>query len=346
MNRLILNTANKELTILLEKNGKLFCETLNSSAHHNETMLPAVDMLLKKNKLTINKINELGIVIGPGSFTGIRVGVATIKAFRDALKIKAKGINNLDLLFNLATSQNKGTEVVAIKGSADSYFVARKVFDKVYKYTRNLTLKELAMLTKKPIGVYENSGINNEFVVKFDADIMLNTFLNCTDESLMPVYYQLSQAEREKLNKGALKIAKASAKDVDAISLIETNSISVNTLTQQDLNSMQKDKNYKIYVAKFNDEIVGFIVLQLTDEVNIISIAVKSEFRNIGVGGKLIKKAESCAKLNKLSTLSLEVSKNNITAYLLYEKCGFKLRRTRKNYYADKSDCLEMSKSI
>ena len=49
MKRLILNTAESDLTILLENNNKLFFSVLNSAAHHNETMLPAIDELLKKH---------------------------------------------------------------------------------------------------------------------------------------------------------------------------------------------------------------------------------------------------------------------------------------------------------
>ncbi len=346
MNRLILNTANSDLTILLETNGKLFSYVLNSKSHHNETMLPAIDELLKKHKLEINKINEFGVVIGPGSFTGIRVGVATIKAFRDALNVKAKGINNLDLLFNLATSQNEKIDTVAIKGSEDSYFVAKKINDIVYKFERNLTKQELVNLTTNPIGMFENGGIENAYIVKFDEKILFETFLKSEDYSLIPVYYQLSQAEREKLKRGKIQIKKSVKADIDKIIEIEKQSIKVNTLSESEIKEISKNKNYQIFVCKFNDEVVGFVIAQITDEVNIVSIAVLKDFRNLGLGGGLIKKVEKFAKHSGIKTISLEVSKNNITAYLLYQKCGFTLRRVRKNYYADKSDCFEMIKTL
>ena len=61
---------------------------------------------------------------------------------------------------------------------------------------------------------------------------------------------------------------------------------------------------------------------------------------------RLIEKAEQLAKQNNIETLSLEVSYNNITAYLLYKKLGFIGRRTRKNYYSDGSDAIEMIKNF
>ena len=133
MNTLIINTANENLEIVLKKQDDIFCKILNSSSHHNETMLPAVDEILKQNNLNIKDVDKVGVVIGPGSFTGIRVGIATIKAFRDALNIEAKGINNLDYLFALASKQNKDCKTVAILGSKNSYFVATLVNGMVYK---------------------------------------------------------------------------------------------------------------------------------------------------------------------------------------------------------------------
>ncbi len=346
MNRLILNTSNSDLTILLDKNGKLFSCILNSKSHHNETMLTAIDELLKQHKLEISKIDEFGIVTGPGSFTGIRVGIATVKAFRDALNAKAKGINNLDLLFNLSVSQNKKIDTVAIKGSEDSYFTAKKINNVVYKFERNLTKSELINLTENPIGMYAEGGIENAFIVKYDAQIMLKTYIDSVDFTLTPVYYQLSQAEREKLKKGKIEIKNFVKADTEKVTEIEQNSIAVNTLSKDEILKIISDKNYKIFVCKFDNVVVGFVIVQITDEVNIVSIAVEKDFRNFGIGTRLIKEVENFTKRKKFSTISLEVSESNITAYLLYKKCGFVVRRTRKNYYADNSNCFEMIKNV
>ena len=347
MNKLILNTANEELTILLFKNNKLFFSAEKNRQHHNEIMLSKIDNILKKNQLDITDIDEFGVVIGPGSFTGIRVGVATILALRDALNKNAFGLNNLDLLFALATAQNKEIETVAIRGSNDSYFVAKLINGVVYKFEHNLSLDELKTVAEnKIIGVFEKDENLNCFVVKFDAKTFYNCFETCKQNSLIPVYYQLSQAEREKLKRGQLKIKSATKKDLNLISQIENSNILTNIISEQEIVEMHKNKSYKIFVAVFNDEIVGFVILQITDEINIVSIAVKKEYRNLGIGTKLIETAENFAKKNNIDTISLEVNEKNITAYLLYKKLGFKLRRKRKNYYADGATCFEMIKSI
>ena len=120
----------------------------------------------------------------------------------------------------------------------------------------------------------------------------------------------------------------------------------VNTLTFEDIKRAISDENYFIFKAVADDEIVGFVMLQKTDELNVESIAVKKEFRNLGLATKLIDLAEQTAKENQISTLSLEVSFKNINAFLLYEKLGFKERRIRKGYYSDGADCIEMTKNV
>ncbi len=347
MNKLILNTANEELTILLSKNNKLFFSSEKNRQHHNEIMLTKIDEMLKQNKLKVNEIDELGVIIGPGSFTGIRVGVATILALRDALNKPAFGLNNLDLLFALATAQNSKVETVAICGSYNSYFVAKLINGIVYKFERNLSLEELKILAEnKPIGMFERNENLNCFVVKLNAKTVCDCYEKNKQTSLTPVYYQLSQAEREKLKRGDLKIKASTKKDLACIAEIEKQNILTNVLSAQEIEDMHKNKLYKIFVAEFNAEIVGFVILQMTDEINIVSIAVKKEFRNLGIATKLIEKAINFAKKNKINTLSLEVNEKNITAYLLYKKLGFTLRRKRKNYYADGATCLEMVKRI
>lgn len=347
MNRLLINTANDELFIVLQKGNKLFSVSLNSKMHHNETMLPVIDELLNKHKININQIRDFGVVVGPGSFTGIRVGISTIKAFRDATQSKAKGINNLDYLFELSKSKNPEIETVAINGSRDSYFVAKLINDVVYKYERNLTLKELrAVAENKPVGMFSADENLNSFVVEQNAEVFVKCFENSLDENLIPVYYRLSQAENEKLKRAELKIRKVAKKDLEEISKLEKDNILVNTMSKEQIQSAFEDENYLILKAVVENEIVGFILVQKSDEYNIDSIVVKKEFRNLGIASKMIYKLEKEAKKNKISILSLEVGEKNIRAYLLYKKLGFIERRVRKSYYADGTNCIEMTKKI
>lgn len=105
--------------------------------------------------------------------------------------------------------------------------------------------------------------------------------------------------------------------------------------------------NSKYIIAKTNDnEIIGFAGIKvLVDNADIMNIVVKKSWRNQGVGSLLLNNLISFCKNLALSSLSLEVSKDNLPAIHLYEKLGFKQVGIRKNYYKN-SDGILMSYSL
>lgn len=59
--------------------------TLNIQTAHSEKILPTIERLLEDAELTLNDIDGLAVVVGPGSFTGLRIGLATITGFAYSL---------------------------------------------------------------------------------------------------------------------------------------------------------------------------------------------------------------------------------------------------------------------
>lgn len=344
MNRLIINTANENLHIVLTFGDKLFTRDLSSKVRHNEALIPCVEGLLTEAKIQLKDIERFGIIVGPGSFTGIRVGIATIKAFRDALNVPAVGINNLDLLFATAILEYEDTKVVAIKGSNDSYFVARLVNGIVYKYDHNLTRDELLNISKdSKVAMYTDDSEIQPNIVELNDNVLVDLCDKSTDTSLIPVYYQLSQAEREKQRAMSCDIVEYSPEYIDDITNLEAQSIEYNTLTKNQIEQMIDDGNHIALIAKCDNKPVAFVIGECSDEVSIVSLAVDKEYRNIGIATRLINSLIDYSKANGYHCISLEVKVDNIGAYLLYEKLGFTTRRIRPKYYEDGKDCLEMS---
>ena len=100
-----------------------------------------------------------------------------------------------------------------------------------------------------------------------------------------------------------------------------------------------KSPNSKYIIAKTNDgEIIGFAGIKvLVDTADIMNIVVKNSWRNQGIGNLLLNSIVSLCKDLALSSLSLEVNEDNLTAIHLYENFGFKQIGLRKNYYQDKN---------
>ena len=71
---------------------------LNNGLTHSESLMPLIKKVLDESNLSLKDIDLLVTDIGPGSFTGIRIGVSTVKAFSDSLNIPCIGISSLEIL--------------------------------------------------------------------------------------------------------------------------------------------------------------------------------------------------------------------------------------------------------
>ena len=86
---LIINTAPKDYfeIILAPKKTEYKSLIVRGSFNQAEKLLPAIDKLLKKQKIKKEQLRGIGIVVGPGGFTAIRIGVAVANVFGYALNL-------------------------------------------------------------------------------------------------------------------------------------------------------------------------------------------------------------------------------------------------------------------
>lgn len=83
---------------LLEKTKLLAEVNIDSSSTYSERLLPAVDFILQTNELKIQDMDGFAVAAGPGSFTGIRIGLSTVKSFSYASGKPAAAISALEAL--------------------------------------------------------------------------------------------------------------------------------------------------------------------------------------------------------------------------------------------------------
>lgn len=65
---------------------------------HAEVLAPAIEFACRQARVSLGEIGAVAVDIGPGLFTGLRVGVATAKAMAQALRVPMVGVSSLDLL--------------------------------------------------------------------------------------------------------------------------------------------------------------------------------------------------------------------------------------------------------
>lgn len=99
MKILSITTSSKICGVAILEDTTIIKEiNLNNGLTHSESLMPLIKQIFKETNLTLSDIDLLVSDIGPGSFTGIRIGTATIKAFADSLGKLSIGVSSLDSL--------------------------------------------------------------------------------------------------------------------------------------------------------------------------------------------------------------------------------------------------------
>lgn len=189
MKILAVDSTAENLVIAVFDGQKIFSKiSIEGAKKHNSLILPYIDATLSDANLTINDIDVFACVVGPGSFTGIRIGISTIKGFATALNKKAVAVNSLELLAYDVKSDEFYT---AIDCRHNAYFGGK--FKDNYLNNLEMTVYPAEFLTDKNVkyktSASEPSDLINIVIKKIDSN-------NYGD--LTPIYLRKSQAERER----------------------------------------------------------------------------------------------------------------------------------------------------
>lgn len=96
MNILALDTSNKALSVALLSGKELLAETrLNIKKNHSISLMPVVDFLMQQIGWVPADLDRIVVAQGPGSYTGLRVAVATAKTLAYTLGIDLVGVSSL-----------------------------------------------------------------------------------------------------------------------------------------------------------------------------------------------------------------------------------------------------------
>jgi len=113
MNLLAVDTAGKTAAVAVFRDGVPVCETLsNTGLTHSETLLPAIDAALRTAGLQVKDLALLGVTAGPGSFTGLRIGLSVVKGLAQPFGIPCAGVSTLEALAYGCTGS--GTVIAAL----------------------------------------------------------------------------------------------------------------------------------------------------------------------------------------------------------------------------------------
>lgn len=228
-----IDSSAKSASAAIVENGKVLSSFfINTGLTHSQTLMPMIDNVLKCADINLNAIDLIAVNKGPGSFTGIRIGVAAAKGLADTASIKCYGVSTLEsMAYNLlpfnciacsvmdARCSQVYYSLFAIKDGVvtrlteDSADSIEKLGEILKNYNQHKVFvgdgADLCYRTLKDS--LENISVASETYKYQNAVGVCMTALNA-DESdysegidLIPEYLRLPQAERElnkKLKKG------------------------------------------------------------------------------------------------------------------------------------------------
>lgn len=154
------------------EDDKLICEyTINTKKTHSQKLMPMIENMLKLSDLDIKEIDAIAICVGPGSFTGLRIGMATAKAMAHVNNIPLIGVNSLEILGANMDLCNRN--ICSILDAQRNQVYMNKYILKDYKITEleEISIKAIDELLEEISSSNEDWVLVGEAVYKYKEKI-------------------------------------------------------------------------------------------------------------------------------------------------------------------------------
>ena len=200
MNYLAIDTSG-DLLVYLQAKGQNYAKKLEGSqTKHSLTLMPYIEEVLSEARVTLGDLDFFVVVTGPGSFTGIRIGVATIKALAFALSKKVLALTSFDLIAYADNAPEKACCLV--DANHDNYYCAFYSAKQQENSPSFLSCEQLqeCMGDFKPCSFKQTSfcdGVICDTLNGLKNAVLAKRNDLCNYNEIEPLYVKRSQAEEE-----------------------------------------------------------------------------------------------------------------------------------------------------
>ena len=164
---LSITTSSKICGVAILEDTSIIAEiNLENGLTHSESLMPLIEKISAQTNLSLSNIDLLVSDIGPGSFTGIRIGVSTIKAFSDSLGIPCIGVNSLDSLTYNCSSNG----IICSLIDAKKNNVYCEIFENILNFSFNHFVRRKASFENIEDLLLELKNINPNYDITFVGD--------------------------------------------------------------------------------------------------------------------------------------------------------------------------------
>lgn len=217
-NILCLNTCFRSAEIMAV-GEKVEFERVDANCKHSEHVLPEVEKVLERANLGVKDVDVLGVCVGPGSFTGIRIGAALVKGFGFSRDLPCVAFNSFEVIAEqYFLNQSEAEEVVVVLDGLGGFVFVSKLGQKgeVLVEPTCMSLAEMAEFIKQNSCEYVcHEDDKDKFALKsveltqaayenvLNRKLLAGKTVSCAEIS--PLYLRKSQAEVELEKKNANK---------------------------------------------------------------------------------------------------------------------------------------------
>ena len=199
MNYLAIDTSGKNLTVIVCKDNEIYSfHDGQCGVNHSVDLMPKIEQVANQANFDFDKADFFACVVGAGSFTGIRIGVATIKAMCFAYKKPCLSITSFD---TLAYNKNGGKVLAVIDAKHNGFYVCGYQDQKVIFEPSYIMREQLESIIGEytPVAIAEVEGFDIQ-KVSVEQGLIRAVALKKDQvtfdlEQLSPLYVRKSQAE-------------------------------------------------------------------------------------------------------------------------------------------------------
>ncbi|MDK2587113.1 tRNA (adenosine(37)-N6)-threonylcarbamoyltransferase complex dimerization subunit type 1 TsaB [Romboutsia sedimentorum] len=176
-----IDTSSMATSVAVLEDNKLICEyTINTKKTHSQKLMPMIEDMLNISDININEIDVIAVCEGPGSFTGLRIGMATAKAIAHVNKLPIVGINSVEILAGNMNLCDKN--ICSILDAQRT-----KVYMGQYKFENNelIEIKNVDVIEIDEL-IEELSNSNEEWILVGEAVYKYEDKLRLVDNIYIP----------------------------------------------------------------------------------------------------------------------------------------------------------------
>ena len=147
MKILVADTSSSVCAVGVFDNDKIITQNiLDNGKTHSENFMPLIEKTLNQSEIKLNDIDCIGVVTGPGSFTGIRIGIASCKAMAEVKNIKMISVSSLE---SLAGNELGKSEIICSMVDARNNQVYCGIYDEDINLKEELIADDISIVLEK-----------------------------------------------------------------------------------------------------------------------------------------------------------------------------------------------------